>query len=167
MLCHENRDNSMPAFSYVSSKDKLEKVEEYGGICSCFLSKSQRSLKNVLYRLKELWTSTINLQIDNHRNSQACCYHISAYKTESHQEISSAGVWTAEWHWKAETHILPLGAQTLVLIGMVISVTLKGACWLPKPGWEWELACVSFLLKALNINFVQLASHPQLPLQKF
>lgn len=54
MLSHENRDNSMPAFSYVSSKDKLEKVEEYGGICSCFLSKSQRSLKNVLYRLKEL-----------------------------------------------------------------------------------------------------------------
>lgn len=45
---------------------------------------------------------------------------------------------------------------------MVISVTQKGAIWLPNLDWEWELACLSLLLqalRALNINLVQLASH--------
>lgn len=117
----------------------------------------------MLYKVEELWDSTINLQSDNHRNSQPCCYHISAYMSESHQAISGAGVRTAEWHWKAKTHSPPLGAWTLTLIGVVISVTQKGAIWLPNLDWEWELACLSLLLKALralNINVVQLASHP-------
>lgn len=162
----------MPALPYMNFKYKLEWVGECRRICNfiSYVKKSPRSLKSTFYKVEELWNSTINLRSDNHRNGQPCCYHVSAYVSESHQAISSAGVRTAEWHWKAKILSLPLGAWTLALIGMVISVTQKGAIWLPNLDWEWELACLSLLLKALtalNINLVQLASQPELLLQKF
>lgn len=58
--------------------------------------------------------------------------------------------WSSWMYWQAQTHPPPLGASTLVPVGMVISVTQKGAIWLPSLDWEWELAGLSLLLKALR-----------------
>lgn len=81
MLSHENRDNSEPVFSYMSFKDWLERAV-WKNMQLLLMCKSPRSLKNVLQRLNELWDWAINLQSDNHRNSQACRYHIRASVSE-------------------------------------------------------------------------------------
>lgn len=119
------------------------------------MSKSPRSLKNMPQRLKELWDRAINLQSDNQRKQPSL---LLSHQSICVREAPGAGAGAAEWHWGTEACSLPPGAQAVTLIGTIIPAAPKGAFWLPNWDGEWELARWTFLLTALNINLVQLAS---------